>query len=106
MLKTRTANLLDIVELVEGLPEYGVKRGDQGVVVEAFDDPEEGYIVEFGDPSGTSSKLAYWVKPEQIKRAIPRKAKELDIVELVEDLPEYEVKKGEPEVVTTAFSEP
>jgi len=53
MLKTRTANLLDIVELVEDLPEYDVKRGEQGVVVEVFDDPEEGYILEFGDPSGT-----------------------------------------------------
>lgn len=75
MLKTRTANLLDIVELVEDLPEYDVKRGEQGVVVEVFDDPEEGYILEFGDPSGTSSKLAYWVKPEQIKPVTPRKAK-------------------------------
>jgi len=106
MLKTRTANLLDIVELVEDLPEYHVKRGEQGVVVELFDDPEEGYILEFGEPSGTSSKLAYWVKPEQIKRVTPRKAKELEIVELVDDLPEYGVKKGERGVVTTAFSEP
>ena len=106
MLKTRTANLLDIVELVEDLPEYGVTRGEQGVVVEVFDDPDEGYILEFVDPSGTSSRLAYWVKPEQIKRVTPRKAQELEIVELAEDLPEYGVKKGERAVVTTAFSEP
>ena len=106
MLKTRTANLLDIVEVVEDLPEYGVKRGEQGVVVEVLDNPEEGYILEFGDPSGTSSKLAYWVKPEQIKRVTQRKAQELDVVELAEDLPEYGVKKGERAVVTTAFSEP
>lgn len=106
MLKSRTANLLDIVELVEDLPEYGVKRGEQGVVVEVFDEPEEGYILEFVDPSGTSSRLAYWVKPEQIKRVAPRKAQELEVVELAEDLPEYGVKKGERAVVTTAFSEP
>lgn len=106
MLKTRTANLLDIVELVEDLPEYGVKRGEQGVVVEVFDEPDEGYILEFVDPSGTSSRLAYWVKPEQIKRVTPRKAQELEIVEITEDLPEYGVKKGERAVVTTAFDEP
>jgi tetratricopeptide (TPR) repeat protein len=106
MLKTRTANLLDIVELVEDLPEYDVKRGEQGVVVDVFDDPEEGYILEFGDPSGTSSKLAYWVKPEQIKWVTPTKAQELEVVELVEDLPQYSVKKGERAVVISAFTEP
>ncbi|MEK6410447.1 MAG: DUF4926 domain-containing protein [Acidobacteriota bacterium] len=106
MLKTRTANLLDNVELVEDLPEYGVTRGEQGVVVEVFDEPEEGYILEFVDPSGTSSRLAYWVTPSQIKRVTPRKAQELEVVELAEDLPEYAVKKGERAVVTTAFSEP
>jgi uncharacterized protein DUF4926 len=71
MLKSATAKLLDIVELVEDLPEYGVKRGEQGVVVEVLDEPDEGYILEFVDPSGTSSRLAYWVKPEQIKRVTP-----------------------------------
>jgi tetratricopeptide (TPR) repeat protein len=106
MLKTRTANLLDIVELVEDLPEYGVTRGEQGVVVEVFDEPDAGYILEFVDPSGTSSRLAYWVKPEQIKRVTLRKAQELEVVELAEDLPEYGVKKGERAVVTTSFREP
>jgi tetratricopeptide (TPR) repeat protein len=106
MLRTSKANLLDNVELVEDLPEYGVKRGEQGVVVEVFDEPDKGYILEFGDPSGTSSRLAYWVKPDQIKRVTPRKAQELEIVELAEDLAEYGVKKGERAVVTTAFSEP
>lgn len=64
--RNRKANLFDVVEVAEDLPEYGVKRGEQGVVVEVFDDPEEGYILEFGDPSGTSSRIAYWVKPKQI----------------------------------------
>ncbi len=35
-----------------------------------------------------------------------RKAQELDIVELTEDLPKYDVKKGERAVVITAFDEP
>ena len=67
MLETKKINLLDVVELVVDLPEYGVKRGEQGVVVEVLDEPEEAYILEFVGESGTSSRLAYWVKPNQIK---------------------------------------
>lgn len=104
--RKRKADLRDVVEVAEDLTEYGVTRGEQGVVVDVFDEPEEGYILEFVDLSGTSSKLAYWVKPDQIKRVAPRKAQELEVVELVEDLPEYGVKKGERAVVTSAFSEP
>ena len=77
MTETATTKLLDMVELLEDLPEYGVKSGERGVVVEVFDAPEEGYILEFVDPSGTSSRLAYWVKPEQIKWVTPTKAQEL-----------------------------
>ena len=66
MLGTKKAHLLDIVELKEDLPEFGVKRGERGTVVEVLDDPEEAYILEFVDKSGTSSRLSYWVKPHQI----------------------------------------
>lgn len=66
MLETKKAHLLDIVELTEDLPEFGVRRGERGAVVEVLDDPEEAYILEFVDKSGTSSRLAYWVKPHQI----------------------------------------
>ena len=104
--RKRKANLLDVVEVAEDITEYGVTRGEQGVVVEVFEEPDEGYVLEFADPSGTSSRLAYWVKPEQFKRVTPRKAQELELVELGEDLPEYGVKKGERAVVITAFSEP
>src|SRR5712691_2016886 len=104
--RKRKANLLDVVEVAEDITEYGVTRGEQGVVVEVFDEPDEGYVLEFVDPSGTSSRLAYWVKPEQFVRVTPRKAQELEVVELAEDLPEYDVKKGERAVVITAFSEP
>jgi len=74
--------------VAEDIADYGVKRGEQGVVVEVFDEPDEGYVLEFVDPSGTSSRLAYWVKPEQFNRVSPRKAQELEVVELPEDLPE------------------
>lgn len=59
-------NLLDIVEINVDLPTYDVKCGERGAIVEVLDSSEESYIVEFGDKSGTSSRLAYGVKPEQI----------------------------------------
>jgi hypothetical protein len=67
MIQTRKAHLLDVVELLEDLPEYGVKRGERGAVVEVFDNPEEAYMVEFVDETGTSSRIADWVKPDQIR---------------------------------------
>jgi hypothetical protein len=66
MLETKKAHELDIVELTEDLPEYGLQRGARGTVVEVFDEPEEAYMLEFVDDSGTSSKFADWVKPHQI----------------------------------------
>ncbi|HXG64377.1 MAG TPA: DUF4926 domain-containing protein [Blastocatellia bacterium] len=67
MIATRKAHILDVVELLEDLPEYGVRRGERGAVVEVFDEPEEAYMVEFVDPSGASSRIADWVRPAQIK---------------------------------------
>jgi hypothetical protein len=67
MLETRKAQELDIVELTEDLPEYGLKKGESGVVVVVFDKPDEAYMLEFVDESGTSSRFAYAVKPNQIK---------------------------------------
>ncbi len=64
MIETKKAHELDIVELTEDLPEFGLSRGEQGTVVEAFEHPEEAYMLEFVDESGASSKLAYGVKPE------------------------------------------
>lgn len=62
----RKANELDVVELLEDLPEYGVSRGARGTVLEIFEAPEEAYMVEFVDDSGTSSRIADWVRPNQI----------------------------------------
>lgn len=66
MLETKKAHLLDVVEVTEDLPEYAVRRGERGTVVEVFDNPEEAYIIEFVDDEGYSSRLAYWVRPHQI----------------------------------------
>ncbi|HYH85618.1 MAG TPA: DUF4926 domain-containing protein [Pyrinomonadaceae bacterium] len=66
MLETKKAHELDIVELTEDLPEFGLRRGEQGTVVEAFEHPEEAYMIEFVDESDASSRIAYGVKPNQI----------------------------------------
>jgi tetratricopeptide (TPR) repeat protein len=66
MIDTRKAQELDIVELKEDLPKYGVKKGERAVVITAFDEPDEAYDLEFVDESGTSSRFAYSVKPDQI----------------------------------------
>ncbi|MGH9840579.1 MAG: DUF4926 domain-containing protein [Blastocatellia bacterium] len=58
---------LETVVLTQDLPEYGLKQGEKGVVVEAFDAPEEAYMLEVVEESGSSSIIAHWVKPGQIK---------------------------------------
>ena len=71
MIETKKAHELDIVELAEDLPEFDLRRGERGTVVEVFDKPEEAYIVEFIYDSGASSKLAYGVRPDQIINVDP-----------------------------------
>src|ERR671926_1419177 len=68
MLTTRKAQELDVVELTEDLPEFGLKKGEIGAVVVAFDNPDEAYDLEFVDESG-KSRFAYAVKPSQIRSA-------------------------------------
>lgn len=58
---------LDVVELTTDLPEYGLNRGERGVIVEAFEEPEEAYILEFVDEAGASSKFVDWATPDQIR---------------------------------------
>src|SRR4051812_22438768 len=65
MLTTRKAQELDVVELSEDLPEFGLKKGEIGAVIVAFDNPGEAYDLEFVDESG-KSRFAYAVKPNQI----------------------------------------
>ena len=66
MIETRKAHELDIVELTEDLTEFGVRRGERGTVVEAFDYPEEAYVLEFVGESGADSRLAYGVRPDKL----------------------------------------
>lgn len=67
MLEVKKAHELDIVELTEDLPEYDLKQGAHGTVLEVFDRPEEAYMIEFLADAGASSTIADWVKPQQIK---------------------------------------
>ncbi len=67
MTAPKRAKVLETVVVTEDLPEYGVKAGEQAVVLEAFDTPEEAYLLELVDESGTASRIADWVKPGQIK---------------------------------------
>src|SRR5947209_9919973 len=71
MIEIQKAHELDIVELTEDLPEFGLRRGERGTVVEAFDYPEEAYVLEFVGESDASSKLAYGVRPDQIINVAP-----------------------------------
>jgi hypothetical protein len=71
MSEKKKAHELDIVELTEDLPEFGLRRGERGTVVEAFDNPEEAYMIEFIYDLGASSKLADGVKPDQIINVEP-----------------------------------
>ena len=59
------AQELDVVELTEDLPAYGLKRGEQGTVITAFDTPSEAYDLEFVDETA-QPVIAYVVMPDQI----------------------------------------
>jgi uncharacterized membrane protein len=53
---------------VKESPRIGRHRTNGGgTVVEVFEKPEEGYMVEFLEKDGEISKIADWVKPDQIK---------------------------------------
>jgi len=69
MSATKKAKVLETVVITEDLPEYRAKSGEKAVILEVFDKPEEAYMLEFVDESGTSSRIADWVKPNQIKNA-------------------------------------
>src|SRR2546427_131877 len=66
MLMTKKAHEGDLVELTEDLPKYDLKRGQRGFVIEAFDEPDEAYDIEFEDEKGEFIGFAYSVRPSQI----------------------------------------
>jgi hypothetical protein len=67
MIEVKKAHELEVVELTEDLPEYDLRRGARGTVVEVFDAPEEAYMIEFLEDSGAISKIADWVRPSQFR---------------------------------------
>src|ERR1700740_3333323 len=75
MLQLQKADELDVVELTEDLPEYDLRKGAQGTIVEVFDKPAEGYMVEFVEGEGSASKIVDWLLPSQIEnldeKAVP-----------------------------------
>ena len=54
----------DVVELLADVPKYNVKRGQRGVVITAFDEPEA-YDLELDNDSGDFQGFAYSIKPDQ-----------------------------------------
>lgn len=66
MLATMKAQEGDLVELTQDLPKYGLKCGQRGFVLEAFESPNEAYDIEFEDEEGEFLGFAYSVKPEQV----------------------------------------
>ena len=119
MLETKKFEELQLVELLEDLPEYDLAKGEIGVIVEAFETPGKAYDLEFVAESGRSSKFAYSVKPEQIRSVDhPKEGLEAggsttavkanlhDVVEVAEDLPEYGVKRGERGAVVQVLVDP
>jgi tetratricopeptide (TPR) repeat protein len=67
MLQVHKAHELDVIKLTENLPQYHLPKGAQGTVVEVFENPEEGYMVEFIDEKSGDSKIADWVLPSQFE---------------------------------------
>ncbi len=67
MIEIEKAKELDVVELTQDLPQYGLSKGTRGTVVEVFTQPEQAFMVEFIDESGTHSTIADWVLPSQIE---------------------------------------
>ena len=64
--------LLDVVELLEELPEDGLVAGAKGTVVEVYENPNLAYEVEFCNDEGeTTAMLA--LLPHQV-RVIWKKA--------------------------------
>ncbi len=52
---TNEIKLLDVVALLEGIPEEGLKRGEVGTVVEVFEDKPDrpgAFLIEFSDDTG------------------------------------------------------
>lgn len=62
----RKASEGDIVELLEDYPQFGVRKGQRGVIITELDNPTEAYDIEVEDRQGNFVGFAYSVRPEHI----------------------------------------
>jgi tetratricopeptide (TPR) repeat protein len=56
----------DVVELSVDIPTFNVKRGQRGIVITGFDEPEA-YDLELENDSGDFMGFAYSIKPDQFQ---------------------------------------
>lgn len=62
--------LLDVVALLQDVPEEGLRRGEVGTIVEVFEQTEDasaGFLVEFSDRQGRAYAVAD-LRPDQLIR--------------------------------------
>jgi hypothetical protein len=59
-------HLFEVVAVAHDLPEYGLKAGAEGTVIEVYEQPEPAYEVEFaGDDGVTIATVA--LRPDQLR---------------------------------------
>lgn len=65
---------LEEVRAPEDLSEAGVRRGDRGVVVEVFGEPDPAIMVEYADAEGqTRALVIYTPDLGQVLRIMPER---------------------------------
>ncbi len=69
-----TFKLLDTVATARDIPEFGIKAGDVGVIVEIFADPEEAYEVEFCNANGETIAMVSLLPSQMIARSVRQAA--------------------------------
>jgi tetratricopeptide (TPR) repeat protein len=62
---TKAAHQGDVVELTKDLTQYGFARGQRGIVISEFENPEEAYDLEMQGEDGSFLGFAYSVKTNQ-----------------------------------------
>lgn len=83
--------LFDVVILIEDLPDYGLKAGVEGSVVDVFPDGRA-FTVEFMEDEKTLDVV--FVRPNQIKLHIPYFETGERVV-LLNDLPDLQLRGGD-----------
>lgn len=60
-------NELDSVRTLKGFPDYNIMKGEIGIVVIAFTEPNEAYEVEFDDGTGRP-KATFPILPDDLEK--------------------------------------